>query len=39
MGFVAKVLNNAANAFTGVGVINFTPHSLMDEPECPEELL
>ena len=39
MGIVAKVLNGAAKAFTGSSVISFTPHSLIDEPECPEELL
>ena len=39
MGFIAKVLSNTAKAFTGAGVISFSPHTLTDEPVCPDELL
>ena len=39
MGVVAKVLSGAAKVFTGASVVSFSPHSLMDEPECPEELM
>lgn len=38
MGIVAKVLNGAAKVFTGSSVVSYSPHSLVDEPECPEEL-
>lgn len=38
MGVIAKVLNGAAKVFTGSSVVSYSPHTLMDEPECPEEL-
>ena len=39
MGMVANILKGAAKVFTGSGVISYSPHSLTDEPVCPEELI
>ena len=38
MGIVANILNSAAKVFTGSSVVSYSPHTLMDEPACPEEL-
>ena len=39
MEFIADVLKDIALFFSGNGAVCYTPRSLMDEIECPEEML
>jgi hypothetical protein len=39
MEFVAGLLSSLATIFTGAGVISYSPHSSLVEPECPKDLL